>query len=204
LPRLLVKQVLVHLQLRRASQFYLTYNLWISEERAKPKFFPNDDALGEKKYQIKVVGHRVVKGTGEEGKDKLSLSVLYSRLDSLVRVSEFVKAPDVLKEYFNAEERQVAKTVYMGLAEVPVKLNPTPEEKMDEAKLLSAPEHILRDGEKGSNNISIFSYIFSVILNLYLFFQLRCRRKEISSHLKSKEITVTRNLFGTRQKTSTV
>ena len=141
--------------------------------------------MGEKKYQIKVVGHRVVKGTGEEGKDKPSLSVLYSRLDSLVRVSEFVKAPDVLREYFKAEERQVAKTVYMGLAEVPVKLNPTLLERIAEAKLLSAPKHILMDdtekifsllgGSKGNNNISIVSYIFSVILNYYLFFQLLCR-----------------------------
>ena len=141
--------------------------------------------MGEKKYQIKVVGHRVEKGTGEEGKDKLFVAVLYSRLDSLVRVSEFVKAPDVLREHLNAEEGQVAKTVYLSMEGVPVKLNPTLEEKIDEAKLLSPPKHILMDGKKGSSNISIVSNIFSVILNLYLFFQLSCRRKEISSHLKS-------------------
>ena len=206
----------VHLQLKHQNLVYFLFHiLWISGEKPKPNPIPYDDALGGKKYKIKLVGHRVEKGTGEEGKDKLLVAVLYTHKTSLVRVSEFVKAPDVLREYLNAAERQVAKTVYLWMAEVPVKLNPTLLERIAEAKLLSAPKHILMDntekgsgtsstkffsllgGTKGKNNISIVSNIFSVILNSFLFFQLLCRRKEIFCLLKSKEITRKRNRSGT-------
>ena len=123
-------------------------------EKAKPENTPTDDAFGEKKHKaIKVISHRVENGqAGEEGKDKLFVSVLYARTTSLVSVSEFVKAPDMLRDYMNAKLRQVAKTIYLemeGTGRATVKLNPTIKEKLDEAELVTTPKYILIDGETG-------------------------------------------------------